>query len=235
MLSVRHACCGICTEELNAPVALPCGHLFCEECISRAVEAVIPFTTLHSCPACHASYNIADVDISSVPAQLRPHILPSIRRLCTDFPNGKSEEPRTVSGMTEIAIENSRLHAENEALKNTCAMWRRRAELHGAATLGLLGFARIAKDQALRMRYERDEVYKHYNLLRQELPKSETCQHPAPPPLSTSAELPPLPSVPQSIEVKLAPSLSRRSQTLSTAEAGPPRATKRPRITGLSD
>ena len=75
--------------------------------------------------------------------------------------------------MTEIAIENSRLHAENEALKNTCAMWRRRAELHGAATLGLLGFARTARDQALRMRCERDEAYKHCNLLREKLLKSE--------------------------------------------------------------
>ncbi|KAG6902548.1 hypothetical protein C0995_014937 [Termitomyces sp. Mi166 len=189
--------CGICSEELDAPVALPCG----------------------------------DVDISSVPVQLRPHVLPSIRRLYPDSPNDKLEGPRTVSAMTEIAIENSRLHAENKALKNTCAMWRRRAELHGAATLGLLGFSRTARDQALRMRYERDEVYKHYNLLREKLPKSEMSQYTMPPPPSTSIELPPLPSIPQSIETKLASSLSRRSQPLLTLEAEPPRATKRPRTT----
>ncbi|KAG6816048.1 hypothetical protein H0H87_008964 [Tephrocybe sp. NHM501043] len=96
-----------------------------------------------------------------------------MRKVHLESPVDKSAAPRTVSGSTEMVIENSRLHAENEALKNAVGMWRRRAELHGAATLGLLGFSRTARDQALRMRFERDEVYKHYNILRERLPKSE--------------------------------------------------------------
>ncbi|KAG6841236.1 hypothetical protein C0991_000520 [Blastosporella zonata] len=115
----------------------------------------------------------SNVDASTVPSQLRPHLLPSLRRVHLDALIEKPEIPRTVSGSTEIALENSRLHAENEALKNACGLWRRRAEVHGTATLGLLGFARTARDQALRMRYERDEVYKHYNLLRERLPVNE--------------------------------------------------------------
>ncbi|KAF5373339.1 hypothetical protein D9615_007386 [Tricholomella constricta] len=78
-----------------------------------------------------------------------------------------------MSSTTEVAIENSRLHAENSALRITCGMWRRRAEVHGAATLGLLGFARTARDEAIKMRRERDDLYKHYNLLREKLPPDE--------------------------------------------------------------
>ncbi|KAG6811544.1 hypothetical protein H0H92_006897 [Tricholoma furcatifolium] len=131
--------------------------------------------------------------------------------------------------MTEIAIENARLHAENEALKNMCGAWRRRAELHGAATLGLFGFARTARDQALRMRYERDEVYKHYLRLRERLSADEISHYPPPPPPSAGVQLPPLPSLPPPIEAQIPPSLSRRPQPMLSVDDESPRPTKRMR------
>ncbi|KAF8075142.1 hypothetical protein FPV67DRAFT_617201 [Lyophyllum atratum] len=189
-MSATMPACGICIEDLDKPVALPCGHLFCSECIGRAANAIVPYTTLHVCPMCRSSYSIANIDTTPVPAHLRSHLLPSIRRLYPDIPN---QAPRTVSATTEIAIENSRLNAENSALQTTCGMWRRRAEVHGAATLGLLGFARMARDQAVKMRHERDDIYKHYKLLREKLPASELSLYPPFPSPSTCADLPPLP------------------------------------------
>lgn len=38
--------CLICLEEMNAPGILPCGHTFCYDCVSHAVEVA------HRCPTC---------------------------------------------------------------------------------------------------------------------------------------------------------------------------------------
>jgi len=126
------------------------------------------------------------VDSASIPAHLRGHVHPSVRRL---YPNTSTLEPRTVTAPAEIAIENRRLHAENCALETTCGMWRRRAEAHAAATLGLLELARSTRDQAENMRRERDEVYKHYDLLREKLPEADPC----PPLLMCNMKLSPSP------------------------------------------
>ncbi|KAF7338788.1 RING-type domain-containing protein [Mycena sanguinolenta] len=47
-----------------------------------------------------------------------------------------------------------------------CATWRRHVEAHAAANTNLLGFARAAKDCALRLRAERDAERSRYVLLK---------------------------------------------------------------------
>jgi putative heme degradation protein len=89
-----------------------------------------------------------------------------VRRLYLSEP---SQSPRRVSSTTEVAVENGRLNAENAALRINCEMWRKRAEAHGAATLGLLRAARVAKEQAFRMVQERDELQRQCDLLKRQL------------------------------------------------------------------
>lgn len=60
--------------------------------------------------------------------------------------------------VTSSASELARLRAENFSLRNNCALWRKRAEMHGAANLGLLNFARVVRDQASHLARERDEL-----------------------------------------------------------------------------
>ena len=102
-----------------------------------------------------------------VPANLRPFITPSIRRVYIDPPTTSqgddtpdvNEQPSTAgSSRTAVTSELSRLRAENLALRNNYAMWRKRAEMHGAANLGLLNFARVVRDQASHLARERDEL-----------------------------------------------------------------------------
>ncbi|RDB15358.1 hypothetical protein Hypma_004657 [Hypsizygus marmoreus] len=234
--------CGICIENVEVPVALPCGHIFCNECIRRAVDSIKTYSTLHSCPVCRTLYSVASFDPALVPAFLRPHITPSIRKLYLDLPSGK---PRVVSSTIEIAVENARLNAENHALRTNCEMWRRRAEVHGAATLGLLGLARIARDEAVKMRHERDEVYKHYHSLKRKLPDDESSSHLDPPPPSAAADLAPLTHIykhemPTSASASkspciLPPSLSRRPVAqlppmMPSDATETSRPTKRPRL-----
>lgn len=101
-----------------------------------------------------------------MPPHLRPHITPSVRKLYLGEP---SQSPRRISSTTEIAVENGRLNAENSALKVNCEMWRKRAEAHGAATLGLLNTARLAKEYTMKMQQERDELRSQCEVLKRQL------------------------------------------------------------------
>jgi hypothetical protein len=69
--------------------------------------------------------------------------------------------------------ELARLRAENSNLRTQCMMWRRRAELHGAATLGLLDFARILRDKASSLSRERDELETRCYALKRQLDEEE--------------------------------------------------------------
>ncbi|KAJ7669453.1 hypothetical protein DFH06DRAFT_1038564 [Mycena polygramma] len=172
------ATCSICYEPFTSPVSLPCGHVFCRECLRRAVEAVKSRTVQHSCPSCRASYSILTLDPALIPPYLRPHILPPIRKVFIDEPAAASTSTSTsVASATAPpapapagpSAELARITAEAATLREHCATWRRRAETHAAANASLLAFARAAKDCALRLRAERDAERSQYCLLKRKL------------------------------------------------------------------
>ncbi|KAF8997900.1 hypothetical protein BDQ17DRAFT_1248120 [Cyathus striatus] len=165
--------CHICLEDLKSPVSLPCGHIFCKECIRRAVEAIKSYSSLHSCPSCRALYTVAPIDPAVVPAHLRPHLTPSIRKVYLDQLLREGPRPSTSVTSGSADVEIARLRAENAALRTNCDMWRRRAEVHGAATLGLLELTRMARDQAIHVSRERDELQKRCHSLKRRLDEDE--------------------------------------------------------------
>ncbi|KAJ7150860.1 hypothetical protein C8R43DRAFT_1005437 [Mycena crocata] len=165
--------CSICYDRFTDPVSLPCGHVFCRECIRRTVDSTKPTSIQHFCPTCRASYSVLTVDPGPIPPYLRPHILPPIRQVFFD------DSAPSASGSTCSPAELERVVADANALRMDCATWRRRAETHAAANTGLLGFARAAKEHALRMRAERDGARTQCALLKRKLAElmseSDTC------------------------------------------------------------
>ncbi|KDR80844.1 hypothetical protein GALMADRAFT_241321 [Galerina marginata CBS 339.88] len=183
--------CRICLDDLKKPVSLPCGkahfqlfspwnpsdrlkgHVFCSDCIVETVKAIKPYTHMHPCPICRSIYNVAPVKLSIIPPNLRPFVTPSVRKLFLDkaTPGEDADvenQPETSSSLAESS-ELSRLRAENLALRNNCALWRRRAEMHGNANLGLLNFARAVRDQASALARERDGLQKHCHALKRKI------------------------------------------------------------------
>ncbi|PPQ68062.1 hypothetical protein CVT26_007346 [Gymnopilus dilepis] len=182
--------CRICLEEIKKPASLPCGipdfsnthhqvsdcfqgHIFCSECIVQTVKAVKPYTHMQPCPICRSLYNVAPINLNVVPPNLRQFITPSVRRLYIDETpveeasetNGANGRPEPPSPTSEL----SRLRAENIALRNNCAMWRKRAEAHGAANLNLLNFVRAIRDQAATLARERQQLEQHCRVLKRKL------------------------------------------------------------------
>ncbi|KAF5362325.1 hypothetical protein D9756_002228 [Leucocoprinus leucothites] len=174
------SCC-ICLEDLNSPVSLLCGHVFCHDCLKRAVQAVQPYSTLHACPTCRSHYFITPLDMSTVPPHLRPHVTPSIRRIYLDLPStsktDNSPTPTSITPPSELSrtlsTEIARLRAEVEALKHNCSLWRRRAEVHSSATTGLLELSRTARDQIVQTCRERDTIQRNYHKLNHDFQRQQ--------------------------------------------------------------
>ncbi|KAJ7484278.1 hypothetical protein FB451DRAFT_1028723 [Mycena latifolia] len=166
--------CSICYERFTTPIALPCGHIFCKECIRRTVDSIKSCSVQHFCPTCRAPYSVLTIDPGLVPPYLRPHVLPPIRQLFFDDPTpAPTSTPAAASTSalvpTASSSELGRAAADANALRMNCATWRRRAEIHAAANTGLLAFARAAKEHALRMRAERDAARNQCLLLKRKL------------------------------------------------------------------
>ncbi|KAI0664499.1 hypothetical protein C8Q70DRAFT_895680, partial [Cubamyces menziesii] len=148
--------CVVCLDALKDPAALPCGHVFCYDCVIRLVRSVSPFSTSHFCPTCKKPYTISNVDPNLVPHHLRQHVTPSVRKLHLEY-----SLPIPNKG-TATNAECERLLAENASLKSCCFVWRKRAAVHATATMGFVGLARLARDYGLKMKKERDEFETKY-------------------------------------------------------------------------
>ncbi|KAF6753516.1 hypothetical protein DFP72DRAFT_408168 [Ephemerocybe angulata] len=161
--------CTICLEGFKQPVSLPCGHIFCTRCIFKTVQAVSPPRNVHLCPGCRAPYNIVPLNPLVIPPHLRPFITPAIRRVYVDSPDSTTGEPPSPIIPENVAQELAKLRTDNQTLQAHCGLWRRRAELHGAATLGLLDFARMVRNQAVSLARERDEFQRQCHHLKRKL------------------------------------------------------------------
>ena len=51
-------------------------------------------------------------------------------------------------------------------MRSCCQVWRKRASVHAAATLGLVGLAKLARDHALKVKQEKFEIEDKYNALK---------------------------------------------------------------------
>lgn len=132
--------------------------------------------------------------MKAVPENLRPFITRSVHELFIDAvpadskvaPQGNCElsDPfsRTdpdASGEAEsfsrssaedvsyMTSEIARLRTENHALRNHCALWRKRAEMHGKANLKLINFAQALRDQASQIARDRNDLERRCLLLKQ--------------------------------------------------------------------
>jgi len=160
--------CIICLDILKDPAALPCGHVFCYRCIIQVVRNITPYTQRHFCPSCRQPYTISQVDPTLVPHHLQQHVTPAIRKLHLEY------NIPTRTQTSSAASECDQLRAEVASLRSCSAVWRRRAAVHAAATLGLVGLARIARDSALKMKAEKDALEAKYLTLKKTFEETQT-------------------------------------------------------------
>lgn len=92
--------------------------------------------------------------------------MPSIRKV---YLGESSTTSRIPSSERDREIECARMKAENDALRSNIVLWRKRAEVHAGATLGLLGLTRAARDHANKVTRERDELQRQLSTLKRKV------------------------------------------------------------------
>ncbi|KAF7330034.1 RING-type domain-containing protein [Mycena kentingensis (nom. inval.)] len=79
------SCCSICYERFSSPVSVPCGHVFCRDCLLHTIDAIKSPNIQHFCPACRAPYSVVSIDPALVHPYLRPHIQHPLRPVFLDY------------------------------------------------------------------------------------------------------------------------------------------------------
>ncbi|KAH9976021.1 hypothetical protein BGW80DRAFT_1295815 [Lactifluus volemus] len=173
--------CAICLDTLKSPVALPCGHVYCHGCISQAIKAMTgPSSPVAHCPTCRERVFIVTPNPLLIPPHLRPFLLSPFRRLYLNGPTPPPSPSPILSDLSSPTLGTSvaspedddgekviaRLGMENAVLRQSCHAWRARSNAHVAAQLGLSALVRLARDQARRLRDERDELARKYDTLK---------------------------------------------------------------------
>lgn len=99
----------------------------------------------------------ANIDPNAIPGHLRNSMLPALRRIYFD----EVQDPLPPPAQNEAEI--SKLRAENAILRAYCETWKRRANLHSAV---IYGVAKVAREQVLSMRAEREQLEQQYQNLK---------------------------------------------------------------------
>ena len=100
---------------------------------------------------------LVNTDPNAVPGHLRSSVLPSLRRIYLD------EIQHTPPPLAEPEAEVSKLREENAILRAYCETWKRRANLHSAV---IHGIAKVAREQILNMRTDREQLEQKYQNLK---------------------------------------------------------------------
>ncbi|KAF8806899.1 hypothetical protein BYT27DRAFT_7100947 [Phlegmacium glaucopus] len=108
--------CSICLNIFKEPVCLPCGHIYCSNCLSDHINAPPTKGMTASCPECRTNFNIFTPELACLPRQYHQFILPSIRRVYLDL-----SACSTLQRKLEQAEARLKLHKNHEeALAKRC-------------------------------------------------------------------------------------------------------------------
>jgi len=117
-------------------------------------------------------------DTLLIPPHLRPYVLPPFRRIYLNPPAPILAPPDTDRGSNptaeaEKAVE--RLHMENAVLRQSCYAWHARAHAHMAAHFHLSALVRTARDQARKLKDDRNEIARKYDSLKRKFSDVNRC------------------------------------------------------------
>ncbi|KAJ7781940.1 hypothetical protein DFH07DRAFT_1017792 [Mycena maculata] len=77
--------CGICLSRFNEPVCVPCGHVYCTDCLATHVAATSPDGFAAACPACREPFHTVRPELTCLPKPFHKFALPSLRRVYIDL------------------------------------------------------------------------------------------------------------------------------------------------------
>ncbi|KAJ7117807.1 hypothetical protein C8R44DRAFT_879344 [Mycena epipterygia] len=108
--------CGICLSKLKEPVSVPCGHVYCTECLTGHVSATSADGFTSNCPTCRETFNMVRPELTCLPKKFHQYIVPSIRRVYIDM--SRHEGLRKKLSASEVRVK--ALEKDKERLMAEC-------------------------------------------------------------------------------------------------------------------
>ncbi|KAJ7880005.1 hypothetical protein B0H14DRAFT_2308452, partial [Mycena olivaceomarginata] len=139
--------CGICLSKLKEPVSVPCGHVYCTECLTGHVSATSPDGFTSACPSCRETFNMVRPELTCLPKKFHQYIVPSLRRLYIDA-DASTDSVRSLR--KKLALSEARVHSleeDKERLMNECERHIAAAQAHSRGETKALRRAKAAEEQ----------------------------------------------------------------------------------------
>lgn len=122
------------------------------------------YLPVYSPPVHLTFYSAVTPDTLLIPPHLRPYVLPPFRRIYLNTPAPSLSLP-DIDRESAVA----RLHMENAVLRQSCYAWHARAHAHMAAHYQLTALVRMARDQARKLKDDRNEIARKYDSLKRKI------------------------------------------------------------------
>ncbi|KAL0953919.1 hypothetical protein HGRIS_005085 [Hohenbuehelia grisea] len=240
--------CSICLQCSSDPVSIPCGHIYCAECLSECVNTEEDDFTA-KCPTCRAEFTTVNPDLSLLPKKYHQYVLPSIRRLFIDMTEFEAMQRKTKDLEKKVRA----LEKDREQLMRQCERHIAASHAHASGEAKARQALSNIGIEAKKLREEKDAAItegatlrQKYERIKQELKETQSnrqpdaSQAPVSTPFRVSSNTSPrlkrkipvdLPPRSSSISAHLASSSSASSSPdhFSLFDESPPPA-KRPRI-----
>ncbi|KAK0501622.1 hypothetical protein EDD18DRAFT_742901 [Armillaria luteobubalina] len=147
--------CTICICDYTDPVSIPCGHVYCMQCLSDYIASSSPDGITASCPTCRADFSIVVPELHSLSRQFHRYITPSIRRVFIEpNPSESYEELKRKLDVSEA--HNAILKDENHYLQKSCQKYKADATMHARGEI-------VAKSEVARLEQQHEMEKKKLN------------------------------------------------------------------------
>ncbi|PBK69169.1 hypothetical protein ARMSODRAFT_1019158 [Armillaria solidipes] len=111
--------CTICICDYTEPVSIPCGHVYCMQCLSDYISSSSPDGLTAACPTCRAEFSIVVPELHSLSKQFHRYTTPSIRRVFIE-PNPSESYEELKQKFEASEARNAALKRENRDLQKSC-------------------------------------------------------------------------------------------------------------------
>ncbi|KAK0239259.1 hypothetical protein EDD85DRAFT_829594 [Armillaria nabsnona] len=129
--------CTICLCDYKEPVSIPCGHVYCMQCLSDYISSSGKDGFTAKCPTCRAKFTIVVPELHSVAKQFHRYVTPSIRRVFIE-PN-PSETYEELKHRLEVSeARNTTLERDNRDLMNSCERYMAESAAHARGERGAI-------------------------------------------------------------------------------------------------
>ncbi|KAJ7105487.1 hypothetical protein C8R43DRAFT_1140811 [Mycena crocata] len=135
--------CGICLSKLKEPVSVPCGHVYCTDCLTAHVSATSPDGFTSTCPACRDTFNMVRPELTCLPKKFHQYIVPSIRRVYIDTSQHSALRKRLAASEARV----SALEQDKERLMAECERHIAAARAHARGETDALLKAKDLSDE----------------------------------------------------------------------------------------